>query len=189
MYDELWNMEKEEDLDIWNSINQLKGKIEFRNLEFSYTPDKKVINKINMQVSPGQKVAIVGDTGSWKSTIVNLLLRFWELNKGEILIDDININEIKKSSLRHHIWVVSQDNSLFNLSIEENLKFAKPNATTKELEQALKNAEAHFIFDLKKGIKTVDDSNFLVERNNVSRLHVFFLKTLKYLYSMKRQVR
>jgi ABC-type multidrug transport system fused ATPase/permease subunit len=86
---------------------------------------------------------------------VNLLLRFWDIEAGNIKLEGTDIRELKKSSLRSHIGVVSQDNSLFNLSIEENLKFANPKATKKDIEQALKDAEAGFVFDLKDGIKTV----------------------------------
>ena len=87
--------------------------------------------------------------------MVNLLLRFWDIDEGAIFLDGEDIRNIKKSSLRSHIGVVSQDNSLFNLSIEENLKFANPKATKKDIKQALINAEASFVFDLPKGIQTV----------------------------------
>jgi ABC-type multidrug transport system fused ATPase/permease subunit len=97
----------------------------------------------------------VGNTGAGKSTIVNLLLRFWDIEDGSISIDGHDVRELKKSSLRSHIGVVSQDNSLFNLSIEENLRFANPKATKKDIEAALKAAEAEFVFELKDGIKTV----------------------------------
>jgi len=144
-----------EDIDTWKILKKPKWNISFENVSFWYNADKKILKNINLDIESGQKIALVGNTGAGKSTIVNLLLRFWEIDSGSISIDGNNIQELKKSSLRNHIGVVSQDSSLFNLSIEENLKFANPKATKKEIEIALRNAEAHFVFDLKDGIKTV----------------------------------
>ena len=155
MYDDLGSMELEDDLYLGKSIKGVKGNIEFKNVDFWYSDDRKILENINLDIKKGQKVALVGNTWAGKSTIVNLILRFWEIKNGEILLDGNSIKDIKKSSLRKHIWVVSQDNSLFNLSIEENLKFANPKATKKEIEMALKNAQADFVFWLKDWIKTV----------------------------------
>lgn len=155
MYDELWDMEKEMDLDLGAEISQVSWNLEFKKVNFWYNNSKDVLKNVSISIEKGKKIALVGDTGSWKSTIVNLLLRFWDPKSWEINIDGKNINTLNKNSLRKHIWVVSQDNSLFNLSIRENLSLAKESASEKELERALKNAKADFVFDLPKGIDTV----------------------------------
>ncbi len=154
MYKELSDISPE-DIDTWNIISNTKWNIEFQNVSFWYSTEKNILNNIIIKIDPGQKIALVWNTWAGKSTLVNLLLRFWEVDSGCICLDGINISDIKKSSLRSHIWVVSQDNSLFNLSIEENLRFAKPNATKLEITQALKKAQAEFVFDLDNGVKTV----------------------------------
>lgn len=155
MYDDLWNIEKDIENDSWNNIKKSDWNIIFQNVSFAYNKNKKILKNINFEIKKGQKIALVWNTGAGKSTIVNLILRFWDISEWKILLDWENIKNIKKSSLRSHIGVVSQDNSLFNLSIEENLKFANPKARKKDIENALKNAEAHFVFDFKDGIKTV----------------------------------
>jgi len=154
MHDEFDSVEFEE-INIWKNIKNPQWNILFNNVTFWYSKEKNILKKINLDIKSGQKIALVWNTWAGKSTLVNLLLRFWDVNSWEILLDGINIDTLKKSSLRNHIWVVSQDNSLFNLSIEENLKFANPNATKKEIMQALKIAEAEFVLDLPNGIKTV----------------------------------
>ena len=154
MHDEFENI-KFEDIKTWKALKKPKWNISFENVNFWYTQDKNILNNISFDIKQWQKIALVWNTWAGKSTIVNLLLRFWEVTSGSIKIDGIEIQDLKKSSLRNHIWVVSQDNSLFNLSIEENLKFANPKATKKDIIQALENAEAQFVFELKDGIKTV----------------------------------
>ncbi len=154
MHDEFDNLEFE-DINTWKNLKDPRWNVSFENVSFGYSDNKKILKNIDLEIKPWQKIALVWDTWAGKSTIVNLLLRFWDVNFGEILLDGIDIQDIKKSSLRSHIWVVSQDNSLFNLSIEENLKFANPKATKKDIESALKKAEAMFVYDLPKWIKTV----------------------------------
>lgn len=154
MYDEFSEIEKE-NINTWKTLKNPKWNISFENVSFGYSDDRKILKSINLDIKPGEKIALVGNTGAGKSTIVNLLPRFWDIEQGSIKLDGTDIRELKKSSLRSHIGVVSQDNSLFNLSIEENLKFANPKATKKDIEQALKNAEAGFVYDLKYWIKTV----------------------------------
>jgi len=154
MHNEFDNLEYE-NIDSWKKLKKPQWNISFKNVSFWYTSEKKILKNINLDIKSGQKIALVWNTGAGKSTIVNLLLRFWDIEEGSIMIDGQDIRDIKKSSLRSHIWVVSQDNSLFNLSIEENLKFANPKATKKDIVQALRSAEAGFVFDLKDGIKTI----------------------------------
>lgn len=154
-YDEYYDNLLLEDIHSWKNIKKSQWNIDFKNISFWYTENQRIINNLSLSIKAWQKIALVWNTWAGKSTLVNLLLRFWEVDSGNISLDGINISEIKKSSLRSHVWVVSQDNSLFNLSIEENLKFANPKATQKQIKQALINAEANFVFDLKDGIKTV----------------------------------
>lgn len=160
MYLEFADIEGE-NIDIWKSVKNLYGSITFHNVSFGYSDEKKILKNINFEIKKWQKIALVGNTGAGKSTIVNLLLRFWDVTDGEILLDGVNINTLKKSSLRSHIGVVSQDNSLFNLSIEENLKFANPRATQKEIEEALRQAQADFVFSLPNWLQTIIGERWL----------------------------
>lgn len=154
-YDEFENIKRDLENDKWLKIDKIKWDISFYNVGFSYIESKKIFNNVSFEIKSGTKVAFVWNTWSWKSTIVNLFLRFWDIDKWTISIDWININDISKKSLRNHIWIVTQDNSLFNLSILENLKFAKHNATKKEIIQALKDAQADFVFWLEHWLDTI----------------------------------
>ncbi|QFR39274.1 ABC transporter ATP-binding protein [Candidatus Gracilibacteria bacterium 28_42_T64] len=155
LHSEFDNVSLDEDTKKSKKIKFIEGYITFNNVSFGYLESKIVLKKINFKITPGEKIGFVGSTGAGKSTIINLLLRFWNINDGEIMIDNHNIKEINKKSLRSHIGVVSQDNSLFNLSIRENLLFANPKSTKKELESALNKANANFVFDLENGLDTV----------------------------------
>ena len=155
MYDELWDLEMENDLDSGEKLKKVTWNIKFENINFSYLEERQVIKNLNLEIKFWEKVALVWNTGSWKSTIVNLILRFWEADKWSIYLDGKDISEISKKSLRSHIWVVSQDNSLFNLSIKENLVFANPKANSKDIEEALKKAEANFVFEFPSWIDTI----------------------------------
>ncbi len=136
-------------------LKWLKWNIEFNNVCFKYNKDRKILKDISFEVNSWEKVAFVWNTWAWKSTIVNLLFRFWDINKGSINIDWININDITKKSLRKSIWLVMQDNTLFNTSIKENLQYANKNANLEEIKEAIKNAEAGFVYKLDKWINTV----------------------------------
>ncbi|PID83892.1 hypothetical protein CSB09_03615 [Candidatus Gracilibacteria bacterium] len=153
-YDEFETVDTEH-LDNGNDIENTQGNIEFRNVHFSYDTKRKILKNLSFAVKKGQKVALVGSTGAGKSTITNLLFRFWDIKKGEILLDGQNIAKISKKSLRKHIGIVSQDNSLFNMSVKENLLLAKPDASEKELKNALTKASADFVFELEDGIDTL----------------------------------
>lgn len=154
MYREFSSLTRE-DISQWKEMSKITGNIVFQNVFFSYNAERKILKNISFEVKSGEKIALVWNTGAGKSTIAHLLLRFWDYDSGQILLDGTPIHEIKKSSLRHHVWVVSQDTSLFNLSIEENLKFANPKATKKQIEEALKSAQAEFVFDFPAWIKTI----------------------------------
>lgn len=119
------------------------GKVQFKNVSFSYSTGKTVLHDVNFQVNPGEVIALVGETGAGKTTIVNLLTRFYELNKGEILIDDSNITEISRKSLRNCFSVVLQDTCLFTGTIADNIRYSRPDATMEEVIEAAKLARAH----------------------------------------------
>ncbi|WP_024834681.1 ABC transporter ATP-binding protein [Ruminiclostridium josui] len=132
-----------------------KGKVEFRNVSFAYNPEHIVLNNISFQVQPGEVVALVGETGAGKTTIVNLLTRFYEADEGEILIDDISISDISRKDLRSCFSVVLQDTCLFTGTIMDNIRYSKPEATDEEVMEASKMAHAHeFISRLPKKYNT-----------------------------------
>lgn len=173
------------DKDSWNKeIENIKWEIEFKNISFSYNKEKQILKNINLKINPWEKIALVWNTWAGKSTIVNLLFRFWDINSWEILIDWININDIKKDNLRQNIWLVMQDNTLFNTSIKENLLFAKQNATQEELDLVIKLAQADFVYSLKDWLDTIIWERWLKlswwekQRLNIARL---FLKNPKIL--------
>ena len=120
-------------------IKKVKGKFEFKSVQFSYKKNE-VLKGVSFTVNPDETVAFVGKTGSGKTTIFNLLCKMYEVDKGEILIDDVNINELDKNTIRGNITVISQSPYIFNMSIKENLKLVKPNLTNKEMKDALKTA-------------------------------------------------
>ncbi len=113
-----------------------RGEITFRNVDFSYTPDKQVLFDFNLQVKPGQKIALVGATGSGKTTVVNLLMRFYPVDAGEILIDGVNIRDIRRDDLRHNIAIVLQDTVLFSDTVANNIKYGNLDATDEEMIRA-----------------------------------------------------
>lgn len=129
-----------------NSFEESKfdGKIEFKNVNFSYVPDQLVLKDFSLSISNGQKIALVGATGSGKTTIVNLLMRFYDVDSGEILIDGVNINDIKKDELRNTIAIVLQDTVLFKDSIETNIKYGKLDAEFEEVKKAAIVANANY---------------------------------------------
>ena len=120
-------------------IKKVKGKFEFKDVHFSYKRNE-VLKGVTFTVNPDETVAFVGKTGSGKTTIFNLLCKMYEVDKGEILIDNININELDKDTIRGNITVISQSPYIFNMSIKDNLKLVKPNLTNKEMKEALKTA-------------------------------------------------
>ena len=137
-------------------LEDIKGNLEFNHIDFSYNPDKQILFDFNLKVKPGQKIALVGATGSGKTTVVNLLTRFYDVNAGEIKLDGVNINDIPKNTLRSAIAIVLQDTVLFQDTIENNLKYGKLDATHEEVVEAAEMAEAReFIERLPEGYQTV----------------------------------
>ena len=124
--------------------NNIKGNIEFKHVKFGYDPNKIIIKDFNAKVSDGQKIAIVGPTGAGKTTMVKLLMRFYELNGGEILLDGVNIKEYKRKEYETVFAMVLQDTWLFNGTILDNLRYGNLNASDKEVIDAAKNASADF---------------------------------------------
>lgn len=118
------------------NMDDLKGIIRFKNVNFSYTKEKQVLYDFNLEVKAGQKVALVGSTGSGKTTVVNLLMRFYDVDSGEILIDDVNIKDIDCDSLRRNTAIVLQDTVLFADSIENNLRYSNSSATDEQMYMA-----------------------------------------------------
>ncbi|MCP4523118.1 MAG: ABC transporter ATP-binding protein [Candidatus Gracilibacteria bacterium] len=183
-YETMDSLEQEKPENKASKLKNIEGNIDFNKIIFGYSEKKMILKNISFSVKAGEKVALVGTTGAGKSTIVNLLLRLWDVEHGNIKIDDKNINKISKKSLREHIGVVSQDNSLFNMSIKENLLYANPKADKQELEEALQKAQAEFVFDLEEGVDTLIGERGLKlsggekQRISIARL---FLKNPKIL--------
>ncbi len=145
-----------EDIDSAIEFENVKKEIEFKNLCFAYENEKYVLKNVNFKVPSGKVIAIVGPTGAGKTTLINLLTRLYDIEKGEILIDGINIMKIKKESLRKNIGVVLQDTYLFSGTIKENIRYGKLEATDEEIEKVCKitNAE-RFIMNLPQKYETV----------------------------------
>lgn len=137
-------------------VENVKGDIDFKHIDFSYVPEKQVLKDLDLEVKAGQKIAIVGATGSGKTTIVNLLTRFYPVDSGEITIDGQSIYDIPKDKLRRSIAIVLQDTVLFKDTIEENIRYGRENATLDEIKAAAKFANAdEFIERLPEGYDTV----------------------------------
>lgn len=137
-------------------LEDVKGKVTLENVFFSYVPERKLIEDFNLSVEPGQRVAIVGPTGCGKSTIINLLMRFYDVNSGKISVDDIGIKDMKRSDLRKAYGMVLQETWLKTGTIRENLCMGKPDATDEEIIEAAKASHAHnFIKRLENGYDTM----------------------------------
>ena len=144
------------------TMNGAKGGV-IENVNFGYNPDKIVLKNINLYAKPGQKIAFVGSTGAGKTTVTNLLNRFYDIQEGEIIIDGHNIQEYTKDSLRSNIAMVLQDTHLFTGTVMENIRYGRLDATDEEVIEAAKVASAHsFIMRLSDGYNTMltgDGSN------------------------------
>ena len=135
---------------------KLQGNVEFRNVKFGYDENKTIINNFNAQVKEGQKIAIVGPTGAGKTTMVKLLMRFYDVTDGEILVDGYNIKDFDRGELRKMFGMVLQDTWLFGGTVKENIKYSKEEATDTEVIEAAKAAHVHhFIKTLPKGYNSL----------------------------------
>lgn len=160
--------EEEEDITVENpvSIEGLRGKIDFEHVEFGYNEDRIIIKDFNANVKPGQKVALVGPTGAGKTTMIKLLMRYYDVNSGAILVDGHNIKDFNRGELREMFGMVLQDTWLFSGSIKENIRYGRLNASDEEVIEAAKAAHVHHF------IKTLPDGYNMVlneESSNISQ--------------------
>ena len=150
------------------------GAVQFRRVGFSYDNQNEVIKDFNFDAKPGQRVALVGETGGGKSTILRLLFRFYDAQKGSVVIDDQDVRDVTLSSLRENIGVVPQDPSLFNESIMENVRYARLDATDQEVMEACKAASIHDkILTFSKGYSTrVGESGVILSGGELQRVAI-----------------
>ena len=142
-----------------------KGNIAFNHVSFGYNPDYLLMKDISFEAKPGQKIAVVGSTGAGKTTLVNLLMRFYEVNSGKITLDGVNAAEMSRSGLRKNFGMVLQDTWLFSGTVAENIAYSKPDATREEIIEAAKAAKVdYFILTMPKGYDTMLDN----EASNLS---------------------
>ena len=154
--------------------------MELKDVEFGYTENKMILNEINFVAEPGTKIAIVGPTGCGKTTLINLLMRFYDLNSGKILIDQKDITDVNRTSLRKSFGMVLQDTWIKKGTIRENIKLGKPEATDEDVIQAAKSAMAYnFIKRLPEGFETIVENNDSIlsegERQLISIARVMLL--------------
>ncbi|HOL79166.1 MAG TPA: ABC transporter ATP-binding protein, partial [Clostridiales bacterium] len=136
-------------------IEECRGEVEFKNVYFSYDPKKPLIEDLNLHIPQGSKVAIVGPTGAGKTTLVNLLMRFYDVDSGSITVDGIDIRNLKRKNLREQFGMVLQDTWLFGGTVRQNIAYGKPDATFEEIVEAAKKAGADsFIRRMEKGYDT-----------------------------------
>lgn len=147
---------EEKDPDDAHTMDDIKGEVIMKDVTFGYNPDKVILKHIDLYAHAGQKVAFVGSTGAGKTTVTNLLNRFYDIQEGSITIDGIDIRNYKRESLRSNIAMVLQDTHLFTGTVRENIRYGRPDATDEEVEQAARTASAHsFIMRLEDGYDTM----------------------------------
>lgn len=177
---ELIDEKPEESDEDCSSLSDPEGSVEFDNVRFSYDKSKKLIDGFDFFAPSGKTIAVVGPTGCGKTTLINLLLRFYDVDGGSIKVDGENINDITRHSLRHHFGMVLQDTWIKNGTVRENIAFGKPDATDEEIIAAAKAARAHsFIKRLKNGYDTVigdDDGLSEGERQLLCIARVMLMK-------------
>ena len=153
---EFLNEEELEEENVTEKLEKAKGEVEFKNVRFGYDPEKIIIKDFSVKVNPGEKIAIVGPTGAGKTTIVNLLMRFYEINDGQILVDGIDTKNLSRENLRDQFCMVLQDSWVFEASVRENITFGEKDITDEELIDVCKRVNLdHFIRTLPHGYDTI----------------------------------
>ncbi|MDU5699609.1 MAG: ABC transporter ATP-binding protein [Finegoldia magna] len=153
---EFLNEKELEEENVTEKLDRAKGEVEFKDVRFGYNPDKIIIKDFSVKVNPGEKIAIVGPTGAGKTTIVNLLMRFYEINDGQILVDGIDTKKLSRDNLRDQFCMVLQDSWIFEASVRENITFGEENITDEELIDVCKRVNLdHFIRTLPQGYDTI----------------------------------
>ena len=137
-------------------LEPLHGDVRFHDVSFGYTPDRMILQNLSLYAKPGQKIAFIGSTGAGKTTVTNLLSRFYDIQHGEITIDGVNLYDYKRKDLRSHIAMVLQDTHLFTGTVMENIRYGRLDATDEEIIEAAKSVSAHnFIVRLSDGYQTM----------------------------------
>lgn len=153
---EFLNEDELEEENVTEKLEKAKGEVEFKDVRFGYDPEKIIIKDFSVKVNPGEKIAIVGPTGAGKTTIVNLLMRFYEINDGQILIDGIDTKNLSRENLRDQFCMVLQDSWVFEASVRENITFGEKDITDEELIDVCKRVNLdHFIRTLPNGYDTI----------------------------------
>jgi ATP-binding cassette subfamily B protein len=166
VFELLDELEESPDSEAAQVIENPKGEVKFQNVRFGYKEDATLIENLNIEVQQGQTIAIVGPTGAGKTTLVNLLMRFYEINSGKITVDGVDIRDLKRGELRNLFGMVLQDTWLFNGTIRDNIAYGREGATDEQVVRAAKAAHAdHFIRTLPEGYKTILNE----EASNISQ--------------------
>ena len=153
---EFLNEDELEEENVTEKLEKAKGEVEFKDVKFGYDPEKIIIKDFSVKVNPGEKIAIVGPTGAGKTTIVNLLMRFYEINDGQILVDGIDTKNLSRENLRDQFCMVLQDSWVFEASVRENITFGEKDITDEELIDVCKRVNLdHFIRTLPQGYDTI----------------------------------
>lgn len=140
-------------------LKNARGEVAFHNISFGYSPEKMLMKNIDFEAKPGQKIAVVGSTGAGKTTLINLLMRFYELNGGKITLDGVDVTDLTRKDLRENFGMVLQDTWLFEGTVAENIAYGRPEATREEIIEAAKAAKAdYFIRTMPKGYDTMIDN-------------------------------
>ncbi|MGY3819148.1 ABC transporter ATP-binding protein [Ligilactobacillus salivarius] len=153
--------DEEKQVSTGQKLKSLEKGVKLENVHFGYNKDKEILHGINISVNKGESVALVGPTGSGKTTVMNLLNRFYDVTGGKVTFDDVDVRDLTLESLRNNVGIVLQDSILFSGTVADNIRYGKPNATQKEVEEAAKQANIHdFILTLPQGYKTeINDEN------------------------------